>query len=98
MFDGLMRRLSADGVELKGIRGVWERGANSVDYEEYMGFRKFAWSPEEAANHPGAHVFGWTPEEAATHTWTGRAAAQYGFTEVEVQELGNIKAIFRKPK
>lgn len=42
---------------------------------------------------------GMTPQEAAANTWTGRMAARYGYTNVElpVTQGGNITTvIFRK--
>jgi hypothetical protein len=66
MFASAMLRLEKEGVEVKGIRGAWELGTDSVNTAEYLLNLK---------NNM-------TAVEAAANTWTGRMAARYGYTTV----------------
>jgi hypothetical protein len=66
MFASLMNRLDADGVSVTQLRGQWYPGPNSTNFSQYMANVKA----------------GMSPTVAAANTWTGRIAAQYGYTRV----------------
>jgi len=68
MFNSLMKRLSADGIELKGIRGNWLSNTDSTNYMQYRtNISK-----------------GMTKIHAAANTWTGRLASDHGFTQIDL--------------
>ncbi|RZL02851.1 MAG: RHS repeat protein [Rubrivivax sp.] len=83
MFTGMIKRLSDDGVDIREIRGAWERGTDSVNYTQYR----------------AGLAQGLSPEQSALNTWTGRQVQQVGFSRVEsVIDQTNVYANFRRPK
>jgi filamentous hemagglutinin len=82
MFNGMMKRIAAENVEVTGVRGTWMSGTDSVNYAQYNAGIKA----------------GLTPQQAAANTWTGRLAQEHGFTVVgNVEGKGNVSVVFRKP-
>lgn len=72
MFASAMQRLDQEGVQVNAIRGTWIEGTDSVNAAEYL------------SNLDQ----GMSPQQAAANTWTGRMAANYGFTNVGVPNTG----------
>ncbi|WP_259696203.1 hemagglutinin repeat-containing protein, partial [Pseudomonas brassicacearum] len=85
MFISAMQRLDQEGIQVNSVRGAWVGGAGSVNTAEYL------------ANL----AKGMPPTQAAANTWTGRIAAKYGFTSVQVPEMGMFSdittVVFKKP-
>lgn len=67
MFISAMQRLSNEGIQVNQIRGNWLNGGDSVNTAQYQ------------ANI----ATGMSPEQAAKNTWTGKVAADFGFTKVQ---------------
>jgi filamentous hemagglutinin len=85
MFASAMQRLNQNGVQVSAIRGAWVGGTDSINTAEYMSNLKN----------------GMTPQQAAANTWTGRMAANYGFTDVQLPTTSLYSdatyVIFKKP-
>ncbi|MCI0996543.1 hypothetical protein [Pseudomonas corrugata] len=85
MFISAMQRLDQEGVKVNAVRGAWVEGTDSVNTADYL------------ANL----AKGMPPTEAAANTWTGRIAAKYGFTSVQLPEkelFSDITTVvFKKP-
>jgi hypothetical protein len=90
MFVSLMLRMHRDGVEVREIEGAWtgEVGTRQSDNLDEF-VRNLESMPQE---------------EAAKHTWTGRRAAEFGFTQASVpfplEKVGRaheVRAVFSKP-
>jgi hypothetical protein len=83
MFNSMMTRLRAEGVEVNGVRGAWLQGTDSVNYVQYQAGLKA----------------GLEPAQAALNTWTGKLVQNYGYTHVEsiTGTSSNVYVLFRKP-
>ncbi|MHA6883128.1 hypothetical protein, partial [Ralstonia pseudosolanacearum] len=84
MFSSMMLRLNREGIDVNAITGTWISGGDSVNAAEFARNVKM----------------GMTPEDAAMNTWTGRMAARYGYSSVNVppSTIQNTQfAYFRKP-
>jgi hypothetical protein len=83
MFIGLMNRYQRENIEIKTIRACWDK-----------------WEPEgtNTKQYLSNLRAGQPPEMAAKNTWTGRRAAQFGYTDVKVTDTRNdVIADFTKP-
>lgn len=88
MFYSAMQRLSSEKIAVNEIQGFWVspdllKAKDTVNAAEYIANR----------------AKGWSEIKSAQNTWTGRVAAEYGFTQVtNVRDTGAfIEAAFRKP-
>lgn len=83
MFISMMNRFTQENVVINRIRGIWEvHDIDSTNRNQYFDALKNKMPPPVAART----------------TWTGRRAAEFGFTEVNVKQVGNeIIADFKKP-
>jgi hypothetical protein len=84
MFLSAMQRLRADGVNVSAIRGLWLPGSRK-DSVNWVEFHE---------NLPTM-----SPQAAAANTWTGRIAADLGYTQVSQPRVGGtVEVYFTKPR
>lgn len=82
MFNSLMKRLDADGVQVNTLRSEWVPGVGSTNHTQYV----------------NGISSGLTPSQAAANTWTGQRAAEHGFTNITSNSVdGVISFSFGKP-
>jgi hypothetical protein len=84
MFYGAVERMKNEGIAFDKIRGTWVPGSDSVNAAEYQ---------KNLTN-------GMSAEDAAKNTWTGRLAADQGFTKVgAIEDWGDfVNVTFEKPE
>ncbi|MEU9763250.1 putative T7SS-secreted protein [Streptomyces sp. NPDC047987] len=91
MFDSAMKSFGSD---VQGVKGYWQNGGTLRDNLDSFNSAARSALPGDMR----------ALEEAARSTFTGKMAARYGFTEVEIVELrgphggySNVGVIFRSP-
>lgn len=84
LFNSVIVRAEADGVQINGVRGNWLPNSGSDNFTQYQ---------TNIAN-------GMSPSDAAANTWTGQIAASHGFTIVTpIENLGGgVQFEFTRPK
>jgi hypothetical protein len=85
MFLSGWKRIRQDGISIRRIKGNWLRGQDSTNFNSYINDR---------------NVRGLSPEDAARNTWTGKIAAELGYTRIKItREVSTqVKVLFSKPR